>query len=240
MIVCGEGIVDEKGQELGAQQPSHRPGRERGPHRRLRGPAPAADRALRRRLLPELAPQRSRPRPRSSPVKSATPSAAAGPSSSTASTPPSSAARRWTCCWRARTTPSRSCSGTASKGFYVDSYDGNDFRDRWGLIHARHMHPTFYDPELHAARRASGIEYLLPIFTNAIGHADVEHVRQSTLRLGQPLPALPLRQHRHQQAHPVSRGRLTGGGAGRSRHPSLPPPGKRRANASVSIPAGPT
>jgi 6-phosphofructokinase 1 len=69
------------------------------------------------------------------------------------------------------------------KGFYVDSYDGNAFRDRWGIIHARNMHPSFYDAELMRPSR-TGIEYLLPIFTNAIGHADVEHLRESIFDAG--------------------------------------------------------
>ena len=88
------------------------------------------------------------------------------------------------------------------QGFYVDSYDGNAFRDRWGLIHARHLHPSFYDEELMRPSKI-GVEYLLPIFTNAIGHADIEAIRQTRLRLGQPLPPVPLGQHRHQQADPV-------------------------------------
>ena len=29
-----------------------------------------------------------------------------------------------------------------ARGFDVDGYDGNAFRDRWGNIHARHMHPA--------------------------------------------------------------------------------------------------
>jgi 6-phosphofructokinase 1 len=69
------------------------------------------------------------------------------------------------------------------QGFHVASYHGNTFRDRWGLIHARRMHPSFYDPVLMKASRI-GIEYLLPIFTNAIGHDDVEHLRQSVFDAG--------------------------------------------------------
>src|SRR3954454_5096445 len=34
------------------------------------------------------------------------------------------------------------------KGFHVEGYDANRFRDRWGLIHARRMHPALYDPLL--------------------------------------------------------------------------------------------
>src|SRR5580765_1686078 len=34
---------------------------------------------------------------------------------------------------------------TSDKGFHVEGYDANRFRDRWGLIHARQMHPMLYD-----------------------------------------------------------------------------------------------
>jgi ATP-dependent phosphofructokinase / diphosphate-dependent phosphofructokinase len=61
-------------------------------------------------------------------------------------------------------------------GFRVDSFDANGFRDRWGLIHARTLHPSFYDADLMRPSSV-GIEYLLPIFTNAMGHSDVEHIR---------------------------------------------------------------
>src|SRR6187397_3206057 len=36
----------------------------------------------------------------------------------------------------------------AGKGFHVEGYDANRFRDRWGLIHARCMHAALYDPKL--------------------------------------------------------------------------------------------
>jgi 6-phosphofructokinase len=62
------------------------------------------------------------------------------------------------------------------RGFYVDSFSGQRFRDRWGHIHARHMHPSFYDPK-NMSPSKTGVEYLLPIFTNAIGHDDMEDQR---------------------------------------------------------------
>lgn len=65
-----------------------------------------------------------------------------------------------------------------SSGFSVSSLGANSFRDRWGLIHARQMHPSFYDPELMRPS-PTGIEYLLPIFSSAVGHDDVEYIRQS-------------------------------------------------------------
>jgi ATP-dependent phosphofructokinase / diphosphate-dependent phosphofructokinase len=62
------------------------------------------------------------------------------------------------------------------KGFYVDGYDANRFRDRWGHIHARYMHPSFYDRDRMLPSQ-TGIDYLLPIFTDAIGEDDMEVVR---------------------------------------------------------------
>ena len=41
-----------------------------------------------------------------------------------------------------------------TKGFYVEGYDANRFRDRWGLIHARKMHPSLYDREADEAVQA--------------------------------------------------------------------------------------
>jgi 6-phosphofructokinase len=69
------------------------------------------------------------------------------------------------------------------KGFYVDGYDANRMRDRWGLIHARRMHPSLYDPHMMKPSRC-GVEYLMPIFTDAIGNDDMEHVRQSLFATG--------------------------------------------------------
>jgi 6-phosphofructokinase 1 len=70
-----------------------------------------------------------------------------------------------------------------ARGFQVEGYDANRFRDRWGLIHARQMHPALYDAKLLKPSRL-GIEYLLPIFTNAIGGDDMEHTRQTLFATG--------------------------------------------------------
>ncbi len=71
----------------------------------------------------------------------------------------------------------------ADKGFHVEGYDANRFRDRWGLIHARRMHASLYDPKLMKPSRM-GIDYLLPIFTDAIGNDDAEHMRQTLFAAG--------------------------------------------------------
>jgi 6-phosphofructokinase len=71
----------------------------------------------------------------------------------------------------------------SAKGFYVQGYDANRFRDRWGYIHARRMHPSLYDPKLMKPSRI-GIDYLLPIFTDAIGDDDMEHIRRTLFAQG--------------------------------------------------------
>ena len=66
----------------------------------------------------------------------------------------------------------------AEKGFHVAGIPANDFRDRWGLIHARQMHSSFYDPT-RMKPSATGINYLKPVFNNAIGHDDCEALRMT-------------------------------------------------------------
>lgn len=72
---------------------------------------------------------------------------------------------------------------SAAKGFYVEGYDANRFRDRWGLIHARPMHLGLYDGRLMKPSRL-GIDYLMPIFTDAIGEDDMEQLRQTLFAPG--------------------------------------------------------
>jgi 6-phosphofructokinase 1 len=71
----------------------------------------------------------------------------------------------------------------SEQGFHVEGYDANRFRDRWGLIHARRMRPELYDPKLMKPSKM-GIDYLLPIFTDAIGEDDVEHMRRTLFAAG--------------------------------------------------------
>ncbi|MBI3878445.1 MAG: 6-phosphofructokinase [Verrucomicrobia bacterium] len=72
---------------------------------------------------------------------------------------------------------------TEKKGFYVDHFDANRLRDRWGLIHARKMHPALYDAKRMWPSKV-GIEYLQAIFTDAIGNDDMEHMRQTLFAPG--------------------------------------------------------
>ena len=72
---------------------------------------------------------------------------------------------------------------TAAKGFQVSGYDANRFRDRWGHIHARRMFSQFYDP-IQMKPSKLGINYLLPIFTDAVGDDDMEHIRRTLFAPG--------------------------------------------------------
>lgn len=70
-----------------------------------------------------------------------------------------------------------------ANGFHVSSVPANDFRDRWGLIHSRKLHPSCYDP-VNFRPSQIGVDYLLPIFTNSIGADDVEAIRTTLFDSG--------------------------------------------------------
>ena len=69
------------------------------------------------------------------------------------------------------------------EGFYLDSIDANALRDQWGHIRARYVHPTFYDRDRLAPSR-TGTDYLLHIFSQALGHDDVENIRRTLFDSG--------------------------------------------------------
>jgi ATP-dependent phosphofructokinase / diphosphate-dependent phosphofructokinase len=64
------------------------------------------------------------------------------------------------------------------RGFHVDALNANDFRDRWGHIHPRQMDLSFYDPD-SLRLSPTGVDYLLPIFNNALSQDDMETPRQT-------------------------------------------------------------
>jgi 6-phosphofructokinase len=72
---------------------------------------------------------------------------------------------------------------STTRGFHVEGYDANRFRDRWGHIHARKMHPALYDSKLMRPSKL-GVEYMMPIFSDAIGEDDMEHTRQTLFAPG--------------------------------------------------------
>lgn len=68
-------------------------------------------------------------------------------------------------------------------GFSLSSISANKLRDQWGDIHPREVHPSMYDTR-RMQLSEFGIEYLKPIFTNAIGLDDVESVRSLMFSTG--------------------------------------------------------
>lgn len=75
---------------------------------------------------------------------------------------------------------------TRAKGFYVDGVPVSALLDRWGHIHARQVHPSFYDRS-RMKPSAVGVEYLQQIFTGAVGHDDTEHLRERLFTPGRLL-----------------------------------------------------
>ncbi len=69
------------------------------------------------------------------------------------------------------------------RGFHISHVQANDFRDRYGLIHARQVHASFYDRE-RLGVSDMGIAYLQPIFTDALGADDMEEVRRTLFHPG--------------------------------------------------------
>ena len=206
VIVCGEGIVDEQGHELGAETHTTDPAGNIVAQRRRRGAALGSssrmigDHYFQRYRRGESAREAIFTRKVGHTQRGGRPilfdrfyaaqlgaqggrHAARGP--------------------QQRRRPS--CSTTATAGFHVEDYDANRFRDRWGLIHARTMHPELYDPALMKPSKL-GIDYLLPIFTDAIGDDDAEHMRQTLFapgNLAQPYHSINTDVHKRIRYLPV-------------------------------------
>jgi 6-phosphofructokinase 1 len=60
-------------------------------------------------------------------------------------------------------------------GFTLDSLPSNKLRDRWGVIHPREVHHSMFNPQRFQPSKL-GVEYLQPIFTNAVGTDDMEEM----------------------------------------------------------------
>jgi 6-phosphofructokinase 1 len=182
IIACGEGIVDESGRELGAQREAHDP----AGNVVLSGAAEA----LRELLIERLGDAYFQQFRRAESAKSAVFTRKVGhtqrggrPILFDRFHAGQLGGKAVDMLLEGRNNALAIVQWNREKGFYVDAYDGNAFRDRWGVIHARQLHPSFYDPELMRPS-PTGIEYLLPIFTNAVGHADVEALRQTLFDAG--------------------------------------------------------
>jgi 6-phosphofructokinase len=182
VIVCGEGIVDEQGRELGAVSTSMDP----AGNVALSG---AAD-ALRSKLIEILGDRYFQRYRRARSAKEAIFTRKVGhtqrggrPILFDRFYAASLGAKSVDLLLEGRNNAVAVLQYHSDKGFFVDGYDANRFRDRWGFIHARCMHPALYDSRLMKPSKL-GIDYLLPIFTDAFGSDDAEYMRQTTFNPG--------------------------------------------------------
>jgi 6-phosphofructokinase 1 len=72
---------------------------------------------------------------------------------------------------------------SAVDGFSLDGHSADIFRDDWGVIHARRVDPSFYDPSM-LQLSVHGGSYLKNIFTGSIGAEDVDFLRNSLFDSG--------------------------------------------------------
>jgi 6-phosphofructokinase 1 len=182
VIVCGEGVVDEEGNELGAASKSTDP----AGNVLLSGAAEA----LRERMMTELGDRYFQLYRRGSSAREAIFTRKVG-HTQRGGRPilfdrfygAALGAKAVDLLVEGRNNAVSVLQFHSQNGFHVEGYDANRFRDRWGLIHARQMHPAFYDPLMMKPSRL-GMDYLLPIFTDAIGNDDAEHMRQTLFNPG--------------------------------------------------------
>ena len=59
---------------------------------------------------------------------------------------------------------------SAAKGFHVEGFDANRFRDRWGHIHARKMHPELYDAKMMKPSRKGIDKYDITLHPCGLPH----------------------------------------------------------------------
>lgn len=182
VIVCGEGVVDEQGRVLGAERASTDP----AGNKLLSGAAEA----LRRILIDRIGDEFFRSRRRGQSAQEAIFTRKIGhtqrggrPILFDRFYAAQLGGKAVDMLVEGHNNATSTLQWNERQGFHVSSFDANGFRDRWGLIHARSMHPSFYDPHLMKPSRI-GIDYLLNIFNGAIGHDDVEHIRQRLFDAG--------------------------------------------------------
>jgi len=182
VIVCGEGIVNQQGEELGAEKVSQDP----SGNKSLNG---AAD-ALRQILIERIGDSYFKDMRRGETAREAIFTRKVGhtqrggrPLLFDRFYAAQLGGKSVELLLEGRNNNVATLQWNRQRGFYLDRFEGNGFRDRWGLIHARTLHPSFYDAQQLKPSRA-GIEYLLPIFTRAFGQDDAESMRDTLFAPG--------------------------------------------------------
>lgn len=182
VIVCAEGVVDEQGNDLGAEVASTDP----AGNKTLSG----ASEALRSILIRELGDQWFTSRRRNESAKAAVFTRKVGhtqrggrPVQFDRFHGGQLGGKAVDLLLEGRPNSVAVLQYTRQQGFYMDGVNANDFRDRWGLIHARQMHPSMVDRK-HFRISKTGVDYLTPIFTGAIGPDDMEATRTGLFVVG--------------------------------------------------------
>jgi len=175
VIVCGEGVIDETGQELGAEHQSTDP----AGNKILTG----ASEALRAILVEKLGDKYFTSKRRNESARAAVFTRKIGHTQRGGR--PILFDRFYAAqlgghavdlLLQRRMNAVAVLGWNKDKGFHLGEVYANDFRDKWGHIHARKLHPSFYDAKMLRPSQV-GIDYLLPIFTNAMGADDLEAMR---------------------------------------------------------------
>ncbi len=175
VIVCGEGIVDEKGEELGAETASTDP----AGNKILSG----ASEALRELLIKRLGDEYFVSKRRNESAKAAVFTRKIGHTQRGGR--PIHFDRFYAAqlgghaidmLLEGQVNAVSMLQWNRAKGFHVSDIPAHMLRDRWGLIHARMMHECFYDAKTLRPSKV-GIEYLQTIFTNSVGADDMEEMR---------------------------------------------------------------
>ncbi len=182
VIVCGEGIVDETGQQLGAHQESTDP----SGNVLLSG----ASEALRRILIERIGDGYFTSKRRGESADAAIFTRKVG-HSQRGGRPilfdrfhaAQLGGKAMDMLLEGQNNAIATLNWNRDDGFNVDSLDANMLRDQWGHIHPRLVHPSFYNEERMRTSRM-GVEYLLQIFTRAIGHDDLENISRSLFDSG--------------------------------------------------------
>jgi 6-phosphofructokinase 1 len=177
VIVCGEGIVDEHGQELGAEHVTTDP----SGNVALSG----ASEALRAVLVKRLGDEYSTSKRRNESARAAIFTRKVGhtqrggrPILFDRFHAAQLGGHAVDMLLEGRMNAVSVLQYSRGRGFHLGAVEANEFRDRWGLIHARRMHPSFYDPLLMRPSQ-TGVDYLHPIFDKAVGADDVEVLRSA-------------------------------------------------------------
>ena len=177
VIVCGEGIVDETGRELGAAKASHDP----AGNVILSG----ASESLRRLLIERIGDQYFRSYRRSDTAAAAIFTRKIGhtqrggrPILFDRFHAGQLGGKAVDMLLEGRNNAVAVLNWNRSQGFHYDGIDANQLRDQWGHIHARKLHPDFYDRDRLKQSDVAN-EYLMSVFTNALGYDDVENIRET-------------------------------------------------------------